>query len=143
VPLLNWIAVGSTPNIYHLIEQQDMYHRYVMILCAEKGVRIFAINVDAWTEELWTTQPELRRRVGSVWAKEQYRSHRFGLTNDSTNEEAMILDQIMSGGGQRSFPRSKATQRRTVEPSGSYPQLDRDTEAVDNPLSAAVAADEP
>lgn len=99
VPLPNWIAVGSTPNIYHLIELQDMYHSYVMILCAEKGVRIFAINVDAWTEELWTTQPELRRRVGPVWAKEQYCSHRFGLTNESTNEEVMILDQIMSGGG--------------------------------------------
>jgi hypothetical protein len=41
----------------------------------------------------------MRRRVGSAWAKEQYWSHRFGLTNDSTNEEAMILDQILSGGG--------------------------------------------
>ena len=31
-PLPNWIAVYPTPNIYHLVELKDNYHRYVVLL---------------------------------------------------------------------------------------------------------------
>ncbi len=31
-PLPNWITVYPTPNIYHLVELKDNYHRYVVIL---------------------------------------------------------------------------------------------------------------
>jgi hypothetical protein len=32
VSLPNWIAVDRTPNIYHLVELKDTYHRYVVML---------------------------------------------------------------------------------------------------------------
>jgi len=32
VPLPNWVAVYPTPNIYHLVELKDDYHRYVVLL---------------------------------------------------------------------------------------------------------------
>ena len=41
VPLPNWVAVDTTPNIYHLVELKDTYHRYVVMISTEESVRIW------------------------------------------------------------------------------------------------------
>ena len=38
VPLPTLIVVDATPNIYHLVELKDTYHRYVIMLCTETSV---------------------------------------------------------------------------------------------------------
>ena len=52
VPLPTSIAVGATPNIYHLVELKDTYHRYVIMLCTEERVRILEVNLGAVTAEV-------------------------------------------------------------------------------------------
>ncbi|MEK7408050.1 MAG: host attachment protein [Acidobacteriota bacterium] len=99
VSLPNWIAAASTPNIYHLIELKDTYHRYVVMLATAKSVRILAINLGSVTQDLWTQRPELRQRVGREWTKEHYQSHRRERTNQFINEQIAILDRLMSAGG--------------------------------------------
>ena len=78
IPLPNMIMVGSYPNIYHLVELKDTYHRYVVVIANDRGVRILEVNLGEVTRQLWTAQPKLREHVGQMWTKQQYQ-HRRGL----------------------------------------------------------------
>ena len=95
----NWVAVNTTPNIYHLIELKDTYHRYVVLISTEESARILGINLGAVTEDVWKKSPELRERVGREWTKEHYQNHRRERTNRFINELIRVLDQLMSAGG--------------------------------------------
>ena len=46
-PLPNWIAVYPTPNIYHLVELKDNYHRYVVLLATPDRACILEVNLGA------------------------------------------------------------------------------------------------
>jgi hypothetical protein len=99
VPLPNWMAVDTTPNIYHLVELKDTYHRYVVMISTEESVRILEVNLGAVTEELWRDRPELRKRVGREWTKSHYQNHRRSRTEKFIKEKINILDRLMSAGG--------------------------------------------
>ena len=64
-PLPNWIAVYPTPNIYHLVELKDNYHRYVVLLAMPDRASILEVNLGAATTQAWINRSELRMRVGS------------------------------------------------------------------------------
>ena len=99
VPLPDWMAVDTTPNIYHLVELKDTYHRYVVMISTEESVRICGVNLGAVTEQLWKQRPELRERVGREWTKEHYQNHRRDRAQKFLKEQIEILDRVMSEGG--------------------------------------------
>ena len=51
VPLPNRIVVEVVPNVYHLVELKDNYHRFVILLMTESSARIMEVNLGAVTEE--------------------------------------------------------------------------------------------
>ena len=55
-PLPNWIAVYPTPNIYHLVELKDNYHRYVVLLALPDRASILEVNLGAATIRAWINQ---------------------------------------------------------------------------------------
>ena len=99
VPLPNWIALGSTPNIYHLVELKDNYDRYVILLTTERSARIFSVNLGSVTAQLWRSRPELRRRVGHEWTKEHFQDHRRERTKQFLHDQIRSLDRLMSASG--------------------------------------------
>jgi len=99
VPLPNWVVVGSTPNIFHLVELKDTYDRYVVMISTEESARILEVNLGKVTEELWRQRPELRQRVGREWTKEHYQNHRRHRNEQFIKEKVNILEQLMSAGG--------------------------------------------
>ena len=99
MPLPSWIAVNSTPNIYHLVELKDTYHRYVLVLVNEHNTRILEVQLGSVTEAVWSKRPELRERVGRCWTREHYQSHRRERSNQYANEIARFVDLVMSKGG--------------------------------------------
>jgi len=99
VPLPNWIAVDTMPNVYHLVELKDTYHRFVLLLMTEKSARILEINLGAVTEEAWAERPELRDRMVSGWSKAHYQHHREQQTEQFIAEEIQVLDRLISAGG--------------------------------------------
>ena len=99
VPMPNWIAVGSTPNIYHLVELKDNYDRYVILLTNEMSARIIGVNLGSVTAQLWRSRPELRRRVGHEWTKEHFQDHRRERTKQFIHDQIRILDRLVSAGG--------------------------------------------
>lgn len=99
VPLPNWITVDAIPNVYHLVELKDTYHRFVLLLMTGKGARILEINLGAVTEEVWTEQPQLRDRIGSGWTKTHYQHHREQQTERFIAEKIQVLDRLTSAGG--------------------------------------------
>ena len=99
VPLPNWIAASANPNIYHLIELKDTYHRYIVMISTEESARILEVNLGAVTEELWRERPELRRRVGREWTKEHYQNHRRERTNQFFKEKIKVLERLISADG--------------------------------------------
>ncbi|MDZ4802838.1 MAG: hypothetical protein SGI92_32155 [Bryobacteraceae bacterium] len=98
-PLPTWIALGPTPNIYHLVELKDNYHRYVVMLSTEDNVRVLGVNLGAVTEEVWRNRPELRQRVGREWTRQHYLHHRSERINQFVNEQIGVVDQLMQSGG--------------------------------------------
>jgi len=99
VPLPTWVAVDITPNIYHLAELKDTYHRYVVMISTEESVRILEVNLGAVTKELWEERPGLRKRVGREWTKNHYQNHRRDRTEKFIKEKINILGRLMSAGG--------------------------------------------
>jgi hypothetical protein len=99
VPVPNWIAVNSVPNIYHLVELKDTYHRYAVMLAAGDSIRILGVNLGAVTLEIWDRRPELRQRVGRSWTKEHYQSHARERTNRCLQEGIQVLERMMLAGG--------------------------------------------
>jgi hypothetical protein len=101
VSLPNWIAVDRTPNIYHLVELKDTYHRYVVMLVTEDSIRILQINLGAVTAQLWEERPDLRYRVGREWMKGEFQRHREERTRKFFQNAIEVLNQLMSAGGYR------------------------------------------
>ncbi len=99
VPVPNWLAVDTTPNIYHLVELKDTYHRYVVMILTEEKARIIEVNLGSMTEEVWRERPELRQRVGREWSREHYQNHRRNRTDQFIKEQISVLERLMSAGG--------------------------------------------
>jgi ribosomal protein L7Ae-like RNA K-turn-binding protein len=99
VCLPNMIVVGSHPNIYHLVELKDTYHRYVVVTMNDKGACILEVNLGEVTKQLWTAQPKLREHIGQTWTREQYHHLRGFQGETFIQEEIKVLDRVMSAGG--------------------------------------------
>jgi hypothetical protein len=99
VPLPDRIAVGSTPNLYHLVELKDNYDRYVILLATETSARIIGVNLGSVTEQIWKTRPELRSRVGHDWTKDHFQDHRRERTNQFVNNLVRSLEPVMTNAG--------------------------------------------
>ena len=98
-PLPNWIAVYPTPNIYHLIELKDYYHRYVVLLALPNRACIVVVNLGAATIQAWIAQSELRTRVGSEWARIHYHVNQAHRGDRFVHEKVEVLEQLMHAGG--------------------------------------------
>lgn len=99
LPLPTWLSVSTMPNIYHLVELKDTYHRYVILISTETSARIIEVNLGAVTQTLWHERPELRKRVGREWSKEHYQNHRRQETAAFIQEKITLLEQLMVAGG--------------------------------------------
>ncbi len=99
VSLPNWISLGSVPNIYHLVEMKDTYHRYVVMISTKKSARIVEVNLGEVTAKLWKERPELRERVGREWTKEHYQKHSMERGKKFIKEKIKLLNKLMSAGG--------------------------------------------
>jgi len=98
VPLPDWMAVDTVPNIYHLVELKDTYDRYVVVLCSKEDVRILEVNVGGVTKDLWRKLPELRERLGRECTKLRYQRHRRHHGLRFFREQAMLLERVVSAG---------------------------------------------
>jgi len=99
VPLPTWIASGSTPNIYHLLELKDNYDRYMILLTTETTARIIGVNLGSVTEQLRRSRPELRHRVGREWSKDHYQDHRRERTTQFIHDQVRALGRLFSERG--------------------------------------------
>jgi rubrerythrin len=97
--LPNWIAVYPTPNIYHLIELKDDYHRYVVLLALQNRVSIVAVNLGAATVRVWIDQSGLRTRVGSEWARIHYCVNQAHRGDRFVREKITVLQNLIRTGG--------------------------------------------
>lgn len=99
VPLPDRLSVSSTPDIYHLVELKDTYHRYLVLISTEEIARILEVNLGAITREVWAERPELRERVGREWTHEHYQNHRRDRGERFLKEKIELLEKLMAAGG--------------------------------------------
>jgi hypothetical protein len=99
-PLPNLIAVYPTPNIYHLVELKDNYHRYVVLLAMPDRAYILEVNLGAATTQAWINRSESGLRVGSEWTRSHYQVHQEHRGERFVKEKIAMLEQLMSAGGQ-------------------------------------------
>ncbi|HEB56349.1 MAG TPA: hypothetical protein ENI98_08590 [Gammaproteobacteria bacterium] len=98
-PLPNWITIYPTPNIYHLVELKDNYHRYIVLLAEPQRACIMEVNLGAATIRAWINQPDLRTRVSSKWVRTHYQVHQTNRGDRFVHEKIAILKQLMRAGG--------------------------------------------
>jgi len=98
-PLPNWIAVYPTPNIYHLVELKDNYHRYIILLTMPEQASILEVNLGAATTQAWIDRSELRMRVGSEWTRTHYQNHQAHRGDRFVQEKIALLQRMMQAGG--------------------------------------------
>ena len=98
-PLPNWIAVYPTPNIYHLVELKDNYHRYIVLLALPDRASILEVNLGAATTRAWINQPDLRMRVGQEWARSHYQVNQAHRGNRFVHEKIVVLEELMRAAG--------------------------------------------
>jgi len=96
LPLPNLVVVDSVPHIYELVLLKDTFHRYIVLISTETHARIVEVSVGNVTKELWTKQPELRRRVGRNWTSEHYQNHRRDRAERFVKEKIEILDRLVA-----------------------------------------------
>jgi rubrerythrin len=153
--LPDWIALGATPNLFHLMALKDNYHRYVVLLVTRTWIRVLEVNLGAATVKAWTEQPELRERVGREWTKAHYESHRRERTSRFLKEQIELLERLMDAGGHTHLilagdPRLAGEIRRALPKSvasklvDTIPAASRDTQedVVAATLSAFVEWEE-
>ncbi len=99
VPLPDWFAVHSTPNVYHLVELKDTYHRYVVVLVTRAEARILEINLGAVTEQVWREAQDPAERIGDRMTREHYRHRRAAQTEQFLREKVKVVDRLISQGG--------------------------------------------
>ena len=99
LPLPNFVSLDSVPHIYELVLLKDTYHRYVVLISTESQARIVEVSVGNVTRELWKERPDLRKRVGREWSKEQYQSHRRERTQKFIKEKIEILERLFANEG--------------------------------------------
>lgn len=96
VPMPYWVAVDFIPNIFHLAEHKDNFHRYVILIINNEGAQILEVNIGSITKELWTQRPELRRLLSREWTKTHYQKHPEKNNKRSTKIKVKILKRLMS-----------------------------------------------
>lgn len=99
VPLPTWVAIDTTPNIYHLVELKDTYDRYVVVLVNERNTRILEVHLGSVTEAAWAKRPDPRERGGRGLSRKHYQSHHREPNHEFTNEVVEFVDEVMSTGG--------------------------------------------
>lgn len=103
VPLPDWISVGAFPNVFHLVELKDTYHRFVILISTEEKARILEVALGEVTQELWRERPRLQERIVRGWSKEQYQRHRRHDTERLFKEKIEVLEKLMNKGGHKHF----------------------------------------
>jgi hypothetical protein len=98
-PLPNWIAVYPTPNIYHLVELKDNYHRYIVLLAMSDRASIIEINLGAASIQAWINYPDIRMRVAQEWGRPHFQVHQKHRGSRYMHEKIKVLDQLVSAGG--------------------------------------------
>lgn len=102
-PLPNMIVVYPTPNIYHLMELKDDYHRYVILLVKPERACILEVNLGAATIEAWINEPEQHTRRGHAWSRSRYQVNQQHRDDRFIQGKIKILQQLMQSGGHTHF----------------------------------------
>ena len=145
LPLPTWLSVSTMPNIYHLVELKDTYHRYIILISTETQARIVEVNLGAVTKTLWHERPELRKRVGREWTREHYQNHRRHRTEQFIKEKIKVLEALMAAGGHTHLilagnPRMTAQVRKALPKQVADKVVDMAVSGSPDDLEQVVAA---
>lgn len=94
-PLPNWIAIYPTPNIYHLVELKDNYHRYLLLHATPDRACIMEVNLGAASIRAWINEPELSARVGKEWSLPRFQINQSHRGDRFVHRKIAILQQLM------------------------------------------------
>lgn len=91
--------VSDMPFIFPLVQMKDRFHRFVVAISTEDYARVVEITLGAVSEEILTTRPEMRKRIGREWTREHYNQHRYESGRRFLKEQAEIIRNLMSKRG--------------------------------------------
>jgi hypothetical protein len=95
----NHFHVGSLPAIFPLVQMKDRFHRFVVAISTEESSRIFEITLGAVSEEMLTTRPDMRQRVGREWTREHYHQVKREHDRRFLRDQVEIIGSLMGKRG--------------------------------------------
>jgi hypothetical protein len=95
----NHFHVGRLPAIFPLVQMKDRFHRFVVAISTEESSRIFEITLGAVSEEMLTTRPDMRQRVGREWTREHYHQVKREHDRRFLRDQVEIIGSLMGKRG--------------------------------------------
>ncbi|MDC1141781.1 hypothetical protein OAU50_01710 [Planctomycetota bacterium] len=74
-PMPNFISVEDNPNVYHLVEMKETFHRYIVAVVQKDWARVIEVNMGAAAIESLEEHPEMRERIAQELTHSHYARH--------------------------------------------------------------------
>lgn len=97
--LESFFHLAEMPAIFPLVQMKDRFHRFVVAISTEEYARIYEITLGATSEELLTTRPEMRKRIGREWTREHYHQHKRETDRRFLKDQVMMIGDLMDRRG--------------------------------------------
>jgi len=97
VPVPTWVSIDTVPNIYNLVELQDRYERYIVLLSTRYSARIFDIALGEVSKQVMVQRPTIRKRVRREWTRIHYQNHVKEGGQQFIREQVEVLKYLIAG----------------------------------------------
>ncbi|MCB9895202.1 MAG: hypothetical protein H6839_12180 [Planctomycetes bacterium] len=100
-PVPTSISVDAQPDIYHLIEMKESFHRYIVVVLHSDRARVLEVNLGEATLEALKENAASRDRVAQELTHTHYARHGNFSEGHHVLEIAEVLDSLVSHGGHK------------------------------------------
>ena len=100
-PVPTFIAVDEYPDIYHLVEMKETFHRYVVAVIQPTWARLLEVNLGQATLDIMENHPELREQIAQELTHTHYARHDDFLRGPHVLEMAEVLERLVDTDGHK------------------------------------------
>ncbi|MCA8917918.1 MAG: hypothetical protein KDB32_02480 [Planctomycetes bacterium] len=96
-----FIAVDEHPDIYHLVEMKETFHRYIVAVIQPTWARVLEVNIGSASIEALQDHPQTRDRVAQELTHTHYARHGDFVRGPYLLEVAETLERLVLTDGHK------------------------------------------
>jgi hypothetical protein len=96
-----FIAVDEHPDIYHMVEMKETFHRYIVAVMQPRWARVLEVNIGPASMDALEHHPQTRERVTQELTHTHYARHGDFVRGPYMLEVAETLERLVLSDGHR------------------------------------------